>query len=108
MYAIFRDRGRQYKARIGEKLDIDLLAGATDGATVQFTEVLLTSSEDGKVKVGTPSVAGGQVTAKVVQADRKAPKIEVFHFRAKKDSMNKKGHRQRHTRVEVQSIEGGA
>lgn len=108
MYAIFRDRGRQYKARVGDKLDIDLLAGASDGATVQFTDVLLTSSEDGKVKVGQPAVAGAQVKAKVVKADRKAPKIEVFHFRAKKDSMNKRGHRQRHTRVEIQAIEGGA
>lgn len=105
MYAIFRDRGRQYKAQVGEELDLDLLTGAVDGATVQFSEVLLTSSGDGKTKVGQPQVAGATVTAKVVAADKKDKKIDVVHFRAKKDSMNKTGHRQRYTRVVIEKIE---
>ncbi|MCO5169235.1 MAG: 50S ribosomal protein L21 [Planctomycetes bacterium] len=106
MYAIFRDRGRQYKARVGDLVDIDLLQGASDGATVQFSEVLFSSSEDGaQVKVGTPAVAGGQVTATVVKSDFKDKKVEVVHFRAKKDSMDKAGHRQRFTRVKIDKIE---
>lgn len=106
MYAIFRDRGRQYKARQGEVVDIDLLQGAADGATVQFTDVLFASSEDGSsVKVGKPSLQGAQVTATVVGADLKDKKIKVVHFRAKKDSMDKAGHRQRFTRVKIDKIE---
>lgn len=105
MYAIFRDRGRQYKAEIGGEVDLDLLAGAADGATVQFSDVLLTSSGDGKIKVGQPQVAGASVTAKVIAADRKGEKLDVVHFRAKKDSMNKVGHRQRYTRVRIEKIE---
>lgn len=106
MYAIFRDRGRQYKARVGEHVDIDLLQGASDGATVQFTEVLFASSEDGAaVKVGAPALEGGQVTATVVGADLKDKKVTVVHFRAKKDSMDKAGHRARFTRVKIDKIE---
>jgi large subunit ribosomal protein L21 len=32
-------------------------------------------------------------------------KVVVFHFRAKKDSSDKKGHRQRFTRVKIDKIE---
>jgi large subunit ribosomal protein L21 len=106
VYAIFRDRGQQYKARVGDLLDINLLTGASDGATVEFTDVLLASSEDGaSVKVGTPAVQGAKVSAKVVTADYKDKKLKVVHFRAKKDSMDKKGHRQRYTRVQIDKIE---
>ena len=106
MYAIFRDRGKQYKARQGEVVDIDLLQGAADGATVQFTDVLFASSEDGaNVKVGKPSLSGAQVTATVLGADVKDKKITVVHFRAKQDSMDKAGHRQRFTRVKIDSIQ---
>ncbi len=106
MYAIFRDRGRQYKARVGEHVDIDLLQGASNGATVEFSDVLFASSEDGSsVKVGTPAVQGGKVTASVVGADLKDKKVTVVHFRAKKDSMDKAGHRARFTRVKIEKIE---
>jgi large subunit ribosomal protein L21 len=109
VYAIFRDRGKQYKARQGEELDLDLRAGAKDGEAVTFDEVLLTSSEDGaKISVGTPKVAGAKVTATVLKADFKGKKLDIVHFRAKKDSMNMRGHRQRYTRIKVEKIEAGA
>jgi len=106
VYAIFRDRGRQYKARVGDVVDIDLLSGAADGATVQFSDVLFASSEDGgSVKVGAPAVQGGQVSATVVGSNLKDKKLKVVHFRAKKDSMDKQGHRARFTRVKIDKIE---
>lgn len=103
MYAVIRDRGKQYMVREGERIEIDLLP-AQDDASLEFSEVLLVSS-DGDVKVGQPTVANAKVTAKVVDATVKGPKIEVVKFRRRKDSKTKTGHRQRYTAVQIDKIE---
>ena len=72
-----------------------------------FNDVLLTSNEDGGVQVGQPVLKDARVTATVLGADIKGEKIDVVHFRAKKDSSDKKGHRQRYTRVKIEKIEAG-
>lgn len=105
MYAIIRDRGRQYRVQEGEVLDIDLLDGKKDGDTVEFKDVLLTAGGEGQVKVGEPHVSGASVTGVVVMAEVKGEKIDVVHFRRRKDSKTTRGHRQRYTRVKVQRIE---
>ncbi len=106
MYAIFRDRGRQYKAGAGDVLDLDLRAGCKAGDALSFDEVLLTSNGTGEVRVGKPLVAGAKVQATVVDPDKKGDKIDVVHFRRRKDSSDKKGFRPRTTRVRVEKIEG--
>ncbi|RMG09350.1 MAG: 50S ribosomal protein L21 [Planctomycetota bacterium] len=107
MYAIIRDRGRQYRVVEGETLQLDLLPQAQDGQSIEFNEVLLTSNGEGDVKVGRPTVPGASVSASVVAAEFKGPKIDVVHFRRRKDSMTKKGHRQRFTKVKIDKIQVG-
>lgn len=107
MYAIIRDRGgNQYRAEEGKLLQIDLMADATAGQSVEFTDVLLTSDGAGQVKVGKPTVSGAKVTATVVNPSFKGKKIDVVHFRRRKDSMTMVGHRQRYTHVKIEKIEG--
>ncbi|MGE0709630.1 MAG: 50S ribosomal protein L21 [Planctomycetota bacterium] len=107
MIAVIRDRGKQYKVAEGDVLEIDLLAGAQDGAKVEFSDVLLTS--DGtKVQVGAPTVGGASVAATVVDAEHKGKKIDVVHFRRRKDSMTKTGHRAKYTHVKIDKINAGA
>ena len=105
MYAIIRDRGNQYKVSPGDVVEIDLLDNAKQGEGITFEDVLLTSNGDGAVQVGEPRVSGAKVSATVV-GTAKGEKIDVVHFRRRKDSMSKTGHRQKYTRVKIDGIEG--
>lgn len=102
MYAIVVDRGKQYKVQEGDTVQLDLMERET-GDTFDFEKVVLFKKED-EVKVGTPSVDGVTVTAKVVTPVVKGKKIIVYKFRRRKDSRTKNGHRQRFTRVQIEKI----
>lgn len=103
MYAIIKTGGKQLKAEVGEKLFVEKL-GVEAGQEVIFDEVLLIGDE-GKVKVGTPTIKGAKVVAKVVK-EGKAKKVLVFRYKAKSNHDILKGHRQPYTLVEITSIEG--
>jgi large subunit ribosomal protein L21 len=107
MYAIIKDRGNQYRVAEGEVVQLDLLANANNGDAIEFTDVLLTSSGDGEVSVGSPTVAGASVSGEIVEAVHKGQKIDVVHFRRRKDSMSKIGHRQKYTKVKINKITVG-
>ena len=108
MYAVIRDRGRQYTVREGDTINIDLLSDHQDDAkAIDFEEVLLVSDDEG-VKIGRPMVDNAKVSATLVEAVVQGPKIEVMKFRRRKDSQTKTGHRQRYTRIKIEKIEVGA
>jgi large subunit ribosomal protein L21 len=100
-YAIIEDGGKQYKAVIGEFIDVDRYLLEV-GEEVDMERVLLIS--DGEdVKVGTPFIQGAKVEATVV-AQVKGPKVVVFRYKAKERIRVKTGHRQKYTRVRVDAI----
>jgi len=101
MYAIIRDRGNQYKVSQGDLVELDLMAKANPGDALEF-EVLLTSDGAGQVQVGTPTL-GAKATGSVVDVV-KGKKIDVVHFRRRKDSMTKVGQRSKFTRVRIDSL----
>ena len=100
LYAVIKTGGKQYRVSIGDIIHVEKLA-LEDGATVEF-EPLMLSDESG-VRVGTPSVAGAKVVAKVVR-QVKGKKIIVFKYRPKKDSKSLQGHRQPYTKVQIEKI----
>ncbi len=102
MYAIVEIAGVQFKAEKGRKLYIPLMQKEA-GETVEFDKVLLTEN-DGNVKVGTPTVAGAKVTAKVI-ADVKGDKVKVFKKKRRKGYRVLNGHRQKFTQVLVEGID---
>ena len=104
MYAIIVDGGRQYKVEPGQKLDIDLRTEANSGDTIEFSEVLAIGGDEG-LKLGSPSIDGAKVTAKVI-GDQKGEKIYVEKFRRRKGYHRRNGHRQQYTRVEIGEIAG--
>jgi large subunit ribosomal protein L21 len=106
MYAIIRDRGNQYRVSEGDVVELDLMANTTNGDSVTF-EVLMHSNGDGEVSLGAPVVEGASVSGEIVEATVKGKKIDVVHFRRRKDSMSKVGHRQKYTRVKIQNIQVG-
>ena len=91
MYAIFKTGGKQLKAQVGDKLFVEKL-GVEAGQEVVFDEVLFISNE-GKAKVGNPTIKGAKVTAKVVK-EGKAKKVLVFRYKAKSNHDILRGHRQ--------------
>jgi len=99
-YAIVESGGKQYKAVVGETIDVDRLPNEA-GDEVEL-KVLLSVAGD-KVSVGTPFIPGAKVRAKV--ADHiKGPKILVFKYRPKKRIRSRRGHRQQYTRLLIQEI----
>jgi large subunit ribosomal protein L21 len=101
-YAIVESGGKQYKAVEGSMIDVDLLHVAP-GTDVTLDQVLLLA-EGENIAVGTPSVKGAAVKAKVV-AHVKGEKTYNFTYSPKKRIRQKTGHRQQYTRLEIQKIE---
>ena len=59
MYAVLQTGGKQYRVEAGDLLEIELVA-AEPGQPYVFDQVLLVNNE-GKVSVGSPTVAGAKV-----------------------------------------------
>lgn len=103
MYAVIRTGGKQYKVAEGDTLDVEKLA-ADQGASVELSDVLMLVDGD-KVTVGTPTVAGARVSAKVVEHGR-GEKVKIIKFRRRKHYRKQAGHRQDYTRLEITGISG--
>jgi large subunit ribosomal protein L21 len=100
-YAIVEDGGKQYKAILGETIEVDKYP-LEIGEEIDLEHVLLVS--DGEtILVGAPLVKGAKVQATVI-AQVKGPKVTVFRYKAKERIRAKTGHRQKYTRVRIDSI----
>lgn len=100
MYAIIETGGKQYKVEVGQEIYVEKL-DVEPNETVTFDKVLFVGGET--VKVGTPTVEGATVTAKVVKNGR-GKKIIVFKYKPKKNYRRKQGHRQPYTKLVIESI----
>ncbi len=103
-YAIVEDGGKQYKAIEGSTIEVDHFL-AEVGEPVDMKNVLLIV-QDEEISVGKPFVVGAHVQAKVA-AQVKGPKLIVFKYKAKKRYRVKTGHRQKYTRLQIESISIG-
>lgn len=101
MYAIVEIAGQQFKAEAGRKLYVHRLKGA-EGETISFDRVLLTD-DDGKVKVGTPTVKGVKVNATIVK-HLKDDKVTIFKKKRRKTYRKTQGHRQSLSQISIESI----
>jgi len=105
MYAVIKDGSREYKVAEGDVVDLDLKSELEPGDDVTFENVLLLSKDEGDVAVGTPTVAGASVTAKV-EAHVKGDKVVAYRYKRRQGYHRKQGHRQQYTRVRVTGITG--
>ncbi|MCF6357112.1 MAG: 50S ribosomal protein L21 [Draconibacterium sp.] len=103
MYAIVEIAGQQFKVEKDKKLFVHRL-DAEQGDSLDFEKVLLVDN-DGKVAVGTPTVKGAKVTAKVLE-HVKGDKVIVFKKKRRKGYKKKNGHRQLFTQIQVETIVG--
>ena len=100
-YAIFRTGGKQYRVQPGDTLDVELLPNAVD-TIAEFGEVLAVSN-GGELTVGSPSVPGARIVARV-QSHYRDRKLMVYKYKAKTRYRRKRGHRQPYTRLLIQDI----
>lgn len=98
--AVIKVGGKQYLVAEKETLLVDLLP---EGTKELKTEALLVM--DGKdTTVGTPTVAGVAVTAKVEEPVVKGEKLRVIRYKSKKRVHKEIGHRQKHSRITITAI----
>ena len=101
-YAIVEDGGKQYKAVVGETIEVDRFPVEV-GDQIDLEHVLLVSGDDGSVNIGLPFVSGAKIQATVV-SHVKGPKVITFKYRPKKRIRVKTGHRQHYTRLMIDGI----
>ena len=104
MYAVIESGGKQHRVEPGELLKLEKL-DAEAGATVDFDKVMLIG-DAGDVKIGTPYVEGGKVTAEVVSHGRH-DKVNIIKMKRRKHYRRQAGHRQWFTQVKITDISGG-
>jgi large subunit ribosomal protein L21 len=107
MYAVVDIAGQQFKVEKDSKVYAHRLEGK-EGSKVTFDKVLLLD-EKGKVTVGTPTISGATVTAKIVSHLRD-DKVLVFKKKRRKGYQKLNGHRQAITELVIEGIsaKGGA
>ena len=102
MIAVVDIAGQQFKLEKGQHLIVNRL-DVEEGENVTFNKVLLL--QDGSnIKIGNPILEGVSVNAKVIQ-HLKGDKVLVFKKKRRKGYRKLNGHRQRLTRIEIESIE---
>lgn len=101
MYAVLETGSKQYRVVAGDTLQIERLE-VEAGQPFTFDRVLLVNN-DGKVTVGSPTVASATVVADVVEHIRGEKKIS-FKMKRRKGYHKTIGHRQELTIVKVKEI----
>lgn len=103
MEAIVRADGRQMRLVEGQEFEVGHLFGEP-GDLVTFEVLMLL--DGGDVAVGTPTVDGAALKARIAQHGR-APKLRFMKYKNKVRYRRTLGHRQQVTRLVVESITKG-
>ncbi len=101
MYAIIATGGKQYKVKVEDVIDVELL-GKESGDKVEFSEILA-CGEGEDIQVGSPLIEGITVDGVVVE-NFKDDKVIAFKMKKRKSYRRKKGHRQKLTKVKITTI----
>ena len=108
MYAVIEQGGKQYKVAEGDCLNIELTDVSPDATTIELDKVLFVSDGE-SVKVGSPYLEGAKVVASfkttAEEALTKGKKLYPTHFRRRKSSQRRIGHRQKYLRITIDKIE---
>ena len=95
MFAVIKTGGKQYKVAKDDTIVVEKL-NAEIGSTVTFDNVLALDE-----KIGTPTIAGAKVSAKVIKRD---DTVIVFKKKRRQGYRRKNGHRQYISIVKITDI----
>lgn len=101
--AIIATGGKQYRVKVGQKLQIEKLAGEP-GDTITFAnEAVMLVTDGDKILVGAPYLDNAKVEAEIVGQGR-GKKIKVFKMKRRKKYRRTQGHRQDLTDITIKNI----
>ncbi len=107
MYAVIEAGSKQYKVAEGDTLDIELTDVKPGAKKIELDKVLFIG-DGAKHKIGTPYIEGAKVTAKFTETAEEAvvkgPKLYPMHFKRRKNSKRRIGHRQKYMQVTIDKI----
>ena len=103
MYGIVEIGGHQYKVQPGDLIDVQKLSEEA-GTTLELDKVLFVGGDS--AQIGTPTVAGASVKAKIIRHDR-SRKVIVFK-RKPGGYQRKKGHRQEYSALLITELTDGS
>ena len=98
--AVIKVGGKQYTVAEKETLRVDLLPEGTKDLALDALLVIVGD----KTTVGTPTVKGVKVSAKVVEEKVAGEKLRVIRYKSKKRVHKEIGHRQKYSVIEIVSI----
>ena len=101
MYAVVEIAGQQFKVEKDQKVYVNRLDGK-EGSKVSFDNILMLDNS-GKTTIGSPTVQGASVEAKIIK-HLKDDKVIVFKKKRRKGYKVKNGHRQSLTQILVENI----
>ena len=102
-YAVVSTGGNQYTVSPGDRLMVELLEG-DQGSSITLDKVLaVKAAGSDELVIGTPTVEGAKVSAKVL-GQKRGNKITVFKKKRRQGYRTKNGHRQSLTEIQIESI----
>jgi large subunit ribosomal protein L21 len=101
MYAVLETGSKQYRVAAGDTLQVERLP-VEAGKPVTFDRVLLVNNE-GKLRVGSPTVANATVVGVVIEHIRGEKRL-TFKMKRRKGYHKAIGHRQELTVVKIKEI----
>lgn len=102
MYAVVEISGKQYTVSPSQKVEVEHIDGAP-GDTITFPRVLLTHDDSGKTAIGTPTVKGIALKARIV-SQSKGKKLSVGRYKSKVRYRKHTGFRAHLTELEILTI----
>lgn len=107
MYAVIEQGGKQYKVAKGDRLQIELAEIAGDAEIIEMDKVLF-AAHGKKFEVGAPYIEGAKVTGRfsgtAAESIVKGEKLYPTHFRRRKNSKKRTGHRQKYMEITIEEI----
>ncbi len=101
MYAIIKTGGKQYRVKLGDIIDVELL-GSDAGAQIEFGDVLF-AYDGSKTHIGQPSIPNFLVYGEVI-GQVSGEKVTSLKYKASHNQCRKWGHRQKYTRIKITGI----
>ncbi len=99
MLAIVKIAGQQFKVKAGDSLYVPHIGGKA-GDSVEFSDVLLTSSGSDVVSSGVKATVKAEIISDLVKGE----KVIAFKMKRRKGFRKKHGHRTQYTHIKVTAI----
>ena len=103
MKATIQTQGSQFIVEKGDKLSVNRFPNTSEGDQVKIEQGLMLVNE-GKPTIGSPTIEGASVTAKILE-NKRDKKIIIFKKKRRQGYKRRRGHRQHLSVIEIESID---